>query len=165
MTNHAEPEEGANRMLRTARRLLAQGDAGDGPLQRQASVGRPVPVVGADGELDSWFIPVTVGDRLGGYFRFTATGDYSSFSAFPRRGERFDDCPPAADWLDAGRIAARAEPLRRRGETAAPPFLSYDRTPDRLAWAVKLTHPDGSARIVYVAGSSVFTPRQDDSVG
>jgi hypothetical protein len=152
-------------MLRTARRLLAQGDAGDGPLQRQASVGRPVPVVGTDGELDSWFVPVTLGDRLGGYFRFTAAGDYSSFSAFPRRGARFDDCPLAADWLDAGRIAARAEPLRRRDETAAPPFLSYDGTPERLAWAVSLTRPDGSTRIVFVAGTSVFTQRQDDSVG
>lgn len=165
MTPRPAPEEGATRMLRTARRLLAQGDAGDGPLRQRGSVRQPVPVVDPAGALDSWFVPVTVGDRLAGYFRFTAAGEYSSFSAFPRRGARFDDCPLAADWLDAGRIAARAEPLRRRDETAAPPVLSYDRTPERLAWAVQLTRPDGSARIVCVAGTSVFMPRQDDSVG
>lgn len=165
MTQPTAPDDGVNRIRRTAVRLLADGGVGDGPLQRLAAVGQPVPVAGADGALDSWFVPVTVGDRLGGYFRFTAAGDFSSFSAFPRRGERFDDCPLAADWLDSDRIAARAERLRRHGETAAPPFLSFDGTPDRLAWAVRLVRPDGSERLVYVAGSSVFTPRLDDSIG
>jgi len=164
MMQRATPDEGPSRILRAAGRLLANGDVGDGPLQRQAKVRRPIPVARADGELDSWFVPVTVGDRLGGYFRFTAAGDFSSFSTFPRRGGRFDDCPLAADWLDTARIAARADTARQPGETAAPPFLSYARTPDRLAWAVILARPDGSTRVVYVAGSSVFAPRQDDSI-
>jgi len=165
MTQPATPKGDVNRMRRTAARLLADRDVGDGSLQRLAAVGRPVPVAGADGKLDSWFVPVTVGDRLGGYFRFTADGNFSSFSAFPRRGERFDDCPLAAEWLDKDLIAARAERLRRHGETAAPPVLSFDGTPDRLAWAVRLVGPDGSERLVYVAGSSVFPPRLSGSIG
>lgn len=165
MTHTAEPDECLERMLRTARRLLANGDVGDDQLRLQSTVGRPIPVVGAGGELHSWFVPVTVWDRLGGFFQFTAAGAFSRFSAFPRRSADFGECPFVDDWLDAGRIGARAETVRREGETAGVPFLTFDGTPERLVWAVRLSAAEGRERLVYVIGDVVYSPRADTSIG
>ena len=36
------------------------------------------------------------------------------------------------------------------------PFLSFDMNPDRIAWVVPATGPDGTGRRVFVAGEAVF---------
>jgi hypothetical protein len=160
-----QAKSGPEAIRATARHLLACGAAGDEPLRRAAAVGEPIPVLGADRRHHSWFVPVTVGDRLVAFFQLLPDSTLMRFSSFVRQPGRFDGCPPADQWIDPEGIAARAEPARSVGETAGEPFLSFDRTPDRIAWAVPLAAPTGATRIVYVAGESVYEGAPEGTIG
>ncbi len=148
----------ASRIARIARELLREGSVGDAPLRRSANVLPALPVRAPGGRLHSFFVPVTVGDRLAAFFQFLPDGTLMRFSSFQRRPGDFGGCPAAADWLELNRIQARAEDQRRMGETTREPFLTYDRAPDRIVWAVPLTQPGGDVRYVYVAGEAVYEP-------
>ena len=151
-------------MVEEARRLLAGGGAGDKSLRSSANVGRALAVRGPNRELHSWFVPLTVGDRLAAFFQFLPDATLLRFSSFQRRPNDCSSCPPVADWLDAERIKSRAESHVGSGETMGEPFLSYDRTPDRLVWAVPFGH-EGAARLVYVVGDTVYSPPTGDTFG
>ncbi len=43
--------------------------------------------------------------------------------------------------------------------------MTYDRSPDRLVWAVPLKQPHGEVRYVYVAGETVYLPTGDGGFG
>jgi hypothetical protein len=149
---------GAAGIARIARELLREGGVGDALLRRSATVLPALSVRAPGGRLHSFFVPVTVGDRLAAFFQFLPDGTLMRFSSFQRRPGELTGCPVAADWLELDRIQARAGDQRRRGETTREPFLTYDRTPDRLVWAVPLTQPGGDVRYVYVAGEAVYEP-------
>jgi hypothetical protein len=139
--------------VRQLRRALAED-----PVRRTAAVGEPVPVRSPRGELDSWFVPVIADDLLVGFALLEPTLVLRRWSTFQRRTGALDGCPPAASWLDPGRVARVAAGVA--ADTAgSPPYLSYDGSPDRLAWAVPL--PGGA--IVYVAGDAAWlaTPRRE----
>ena len=161
----SQAKSGPEAIRATARYLLDGGAAGDEPLRRAAAVGQPIPVLGADRRHHSWFVPVTIADRLVAFFQLLPDSTLMRFSSFARQTGRFDGCPPAAQWTDPASIAARAESVRSPGETAGEPFLSFDRTPDRIAWAVPLAAPTGATRIVYVAGESVYEGAPEDTIG
>jgi hypothetical protein len=148
-----------------ARRLLAAGSVGDELLRRSATVLHPVPVLEPGGGLRSWFVPLAVGEVLAAFFQFMPDGTLMRFSSFQRRPGELAGCPAAADWLDAGRIQARAETLLRPGESAGDPFLSFDRSPDRLVWAVPVARSGAETRFVYVAGESVYEPPPGGTFG
>jgi len=155
----------ADRIDQEARQLLAEGSVGDAPLRRSATVRRALPVFAPGGGLHSWFVPVTVGDRLAAVLQLLPDRTLMRFSSFQRRPGELAGCPAAADWLDTGRIRARAEAQRRGNETAGEPFLTYDRTPDRIVWSVPLTRADGEVRHIYVAGEAVYAPPPGGTIG
>jgi hypothetical protein len=148
----------AARIGQVARQLLASGGVGDDLLRRSATALRPFPVFAPAGGLHSWFVPLKVGDLLAAFFQFMPDGTLMRFSSFQRRPGEFAGCPAAADWLDPDRIRARAKVQGRRDETTGEPFITYDRTPDRLVWAVPLIQAGGKVRHVYVAGETVYAP-------
>jgi hypothetical protein len=155
-----QPPKAGNeaRIAQLARQLLTAGAVGDESLRRSATVLPALPVLAPDGTLHSWFVPITMRDRLAAFFQLLPDGTLMRFSSFQRRPGEFTDCPFAADWLDLYRIKARAEVQRRMDETAGEPFLTYDRSPDRLVWAVPLTQAGGEVRHVYVVGETVYAP-------
>jgi hypothetical protein len=144
-------------ITKKARQLLAICSLGDELLQRSATVGHALPVLGPGGGLHSWFVPVTVDDRFVAFFQFLSDGTLMRFSSFQHRPGEFDGCPTAEDWLNPGKIQAHAAVQRKNKETIGESFLTYDRTPDRLTWAVPLTNERGEVRLVYVAGKTVYT--------
>jgi hypothetical protein len=165
MTMRAPPEREALEITKAARQLLAGRAVGDEPLRRSATVRRALPVRTPGGRMHSWCVPLTVKDRLAAIFQLLPGGTLMRFSAFYRRPGEFDACPPAADWLDTGRIQARAAAQRRKDEKAGEPFLTFDRSPDRLVWAVPVTDARGQVRLLYVAGESVYAPPPGETLG
>jgi hypothetical protein len=148
--------ETAKSAAERARVLLAAGTLTDPLLGERGRVAGAQPVFAPGGPVQSWFAPVVVDDLIAGYFRADpALADWR-FSSFQRRPGTLDGCPPAALWLDEADIARRAAALARPGERAEAPILSFDRVPDRIAWAVRLVAPDGASRWVYVAGQTVW---------
>jgi len=108
-----------------------------------------------DGVAHHWLVAATRGDRLLGWARFTASHVLTGVSFLPHRPGQPGEFPPAADWLDADTVRARAAALAGPGETAGTPMLSFDDSPDRLAWAVPLRR-DGGRRWVFVAGEAAW---------
>ncbi len=159
------PDDDATQIRAQAQNLLRGGTVGSPLVVESGHVETPIAVQAPDGQLHSWFVPVTVGNLLAGFFQFLADGTFMRFSSFQRRAGELAGCPPAADWLDLDRIQARAEVKRQPDETSGKPFLTYDRTPDRLVWAVPLTNARGQVRLVYVAGETVYVPPPGETYG
>lgn len=136
-----------------ARDWLAEGAPA---LPPGAALHAPLPIHTPTGRLDGWFVPVVAGAHLVAYLRFTAQGVRRGLSSFQRQPGATAGCPLAADWLDEARITARARAAAVSGGNAAAPVLSYDGSPDRLAWRVVFS-PIGSAPCcVCVAGTSAW---------
>ena len=155
----------ANQIRTHAQNLLRRGTIGSALVIASGCIETPLAVQAPDGRLHSWFVPVTVGNQLAGFFQFLPDGTFMRFSSFQRRVGELAGCPAAASWLDPDRIQARAEVQRQSDETSGKPFLTYDRTPDRLVWAVPLTKAGGDVRHVYVAGETVYVPPPQDTTG
>lgn len=145
---------GGDALADDARTLLHQGTLTGAWLRRRGTVATPVPVVDPEGRLESWFVPVVAGEVLAGYFR-VAAGEWS-WHAFMRHDDSLTGCPPASLWLDPNAIRERAGALAAPDEAVGAPSLSWDGFPDRLAWAVPLTSPDGATRVILVAGRAMW---------
>ncbi len=154
---------GARSILTLAENMLRSGRIGNPLIGASGHVEDPIAVQAPDSRIHSWFVPVTVGTQLAGFFQFLPDGTFSRFSSFQRRPGDLAGCPPAADWLDLNRIRERAEVKRRADEGSGQPFLTYDRTPDHVVWAVPLKGARGDVRLVYVAGGTVYEPPPEDT--
>jgi hypothetical protein len=116
---------------------------------RSLSLGRPLLVRAPHGAADSWFVPLVDDDELAGFVQLGL--DLGLRRASWLRA-------PAASWLDrdtirgTARRAAGAADAERLGE----PVLSFDGSPDRLAWAVPVG--DGEATI-FVTGDYAWRSR------
>jgi hypothetical protein len=139
-----------------AQNLLHGGMFGSILVAASGRAETPIPVHSPERRLHSWFVPVTVGNQLAGYFQFLPDLTLIGYSSFQRKDDNLDGCPSAASWTDPDTIRGVAGTLSRPGDTAAMPYLTYDRAPSRLAWAVPLTSPNGTKRIVFVAGQAVW---------
>jgi hypothetical protein len=148
-----------------ARSALRGGVVKSDLVVASGRVEAPIAIQAPEGPLHSWFVPVTVRSQLAGFFQFLASGAFMRFSSFQRRADDLAGCPPAADWLDLERIASRAGARARSGEKTGKPFLTYDRSPDRLVWAVPLIQSPSEARLLYVAGEVVCAPTSAESTG
>ena len=162
MPGHREAAE----ILKRAKEMLRSGQAGGHAVHKSGRVGQPIPVVGPHRDLHSWFVPVTVGDALAGFFEFQLDRTLARYSSFQRREDSLEGCPPAASWIDAKEIRHRVEDHARAGETVRELFLTYDRVPSRIAWAAVLESPDGTTRTLHIAGDVIWeavAPREGET--
>lgn len=136
-----------------ARAWLSEAGASFGA---PAALAAPRIISGPAGEPDGWFVPLLAGEQLLGYLRFTADGTRRGLSSFQRQRGDLSSCPLAADWLDPDRVAACARRQATPDATASAPLLTYDGSPERLAWRVDFTAPNGQRFSVCVAGMSAW---------
>jgi hypothetical protein len=101
----------------------------------------PIPVRAPEGVVESWFVPVAVGDQLVAYVRVGRGGPSYSALGKPQ---------PLAAWIDEGEVRRIVEQAGYR--PAGTPYLGYDGAPARLAWMVPLVD-EGT---VCVAGGAVW---------
>jgi hypothetical protein len=143
-------------IITRTRSLLRSGTIGSSLVRESGRIGTPIEVLAPDGELHSLFVPITIGDRLAGFFELLPDLTMMRYSSFQRRDDSVEECPLAESWTDVENIRRRARESARPGETAGKPYLTYDRAPSRLAWAVPLMSLDGATRTLHVAGSAVW---------
>ncbi|HVB41855.1 MAG TPA: hypothetical protein VNF47_04010 [Streptosporangiaceae bacterium] len=103
-----------------------------------------IPVRDSSGDVESWFVPVAIGESLVGYVRVSQDG--SSYSALGQ-GQ------PLAAWTDPAQVRQVAE--RAGFRVGGIPFLGYDGVPARLAWVVPLS----GGGVAYVTGDAVWPSR------
>jgi hypothetical protein len=115
------------------------------PAAAAATLEQPIPVLGPDGELDSWFVALTTAEGILGFFQLEPDLTLHRYSAF--------EVPqPASAWLDKGAIVARAQAAAAEGDELGEPVLTYRQNRDRLAWRVPIRNRPSA---IYVAGDFV----------
>ena len=142
--------------------LLARGLFGDPALRSAADVLEPIEVRDPDGVLNSWFCPVTIGDRLAGFAQLLPDLTLMRYSSFERRPGDTTGLPDAASWIDPDAIRSRAAAAARPDEELGDPVLSYDTDPARIAWRVPAIDARGRSRTLFVAGDYVYEARRPD---
>lgn len=153
----------ATEILKRARKALRSGESGGVTVLESGEVQQPIPVLKPGGKLHSWFVPVTVGDLLAGFFEFQPDATLMRYSSFQRHEGSLEGCPTAESWIDETAIRRRVENNARPGEKAREQFFTYDRAPSRLSWAVLLESPDGTTRTVHVAGNMMWDAPSGDT--
>jgi hypothetical protein len=136
-----------------AKAWLAESGPAFGP---GATLHTALPIHAPDGRFDGWFVPVVAGQHLVAYLRFTAQVARRGLSSFQRQPGAMTGCPLAADWLDLAHITARASAQAGAGMKPGVPVLSYDGSPERLAWRVPFADGGGQRQDVCVAGSAAW---------
>jgi hypothetical protein len=140
-----------------AEKLLASRLIQDPVVRADGRILEPVAILHPSGSgLAGWWVGVGAGDRMLGFFQLAPDLTFRRFSSFQRRPSSLDGCPPAADWLDPSRILEKARSQAAAGDRLAEPYLTYDRNPDRLAWAVRAVDDQDREKVFLVAGDAVW---------
>jgi len=143
--------------LSSAERALSAGLVGiSSDVLQRGRLLQPVPVLSAADRIDGWVVGFAVDDNLVGLIQFTADMSFHRFASFQRRPDALDGCPAVAVWFDEDAILARAMDAATQGATLTRPVLSYDRSPDRLAWRVEASAPTGETTRIFVAGDYAY---------
>lgn len=151
----ASPEEARE----SARRALVSGLADDALAMSRGTLLDPVPIRSLAGEAAGWMVPVELQGALLGFAHLLPDGSFHRYAAFHAGDGSTDRCPRTRDWLDPAVLLGRAADLAGPDDSLDAPVLSYDGSPDRLAWAIRVTSPLGEQRVVFVAGEAAWVGR------
>ena len=152
----------ATRVLARVKELIqCEGPSGFA-LPKLYHTEQPIQVLGPNLELHSWFIPVTVDSLLVGFFELQTDLTLVRYSSFQRHKDSLQGCPAAELWINPESIRQQVVEEICPDETIRELFLSYDKVPSRLAWAVVLEALDGTLRTIYVAGNMVWQATKSD---
>jgi hypothetical protein len=149
-------QDGNAALARKAKALLSGREVGSAMIRSSGRIGDAMAVVDSEAKLNSWFVPIIVHDRLAGFFQFRPDLTMMRYASFQRRAESLEGCPATALWLDETAIRKRFRERAQPGENVGQPFLSYDRSPSRLAWAALFSAADGTTRTLYAAGQAIW---------
>lgn len=134
----------------------------DDPVAAGAALADPIAIWSPAGELDSWFLGLTINDLLIGFLQLEPDLRLHRYSSFQRAPGETSGCPRAVTWLDPAVIRERASREAPKGDELGEPVLSYHGTRDRLAWRVPVA---GQKAAFYVVGEEVFKEEEEDSRG
>jgi hypothetical protein len=123
------------------------------PLALTAALEEPIAVQTPSGELDSWFVALTVEGRVLGFLQLEPDLSLHRYSTFQRTPGDAEGCPPADSWLDPDTIRDTAGRVARADDHLGQPVLGYDGNRDRIAWRVPII---GKAERIYVAGEHAY---------
>ena len=129
--------------------LLRQGLAGGDALRGRGRCGEPIAIVDEGGELDSWFVPVLLDQRMAGFIQLACDLAYLRYAGFPVPVD------PAL-WLDRDAVVCRAQALAGPAANLSAPVLSFDTSRSRIAWKVGSTTSTGQAKTIFVAGDFAY---------
>ncbi len=136
--------------------LFKSGIAQDRVVQKSGKVERPIPIQGPGGEIVSWFVGITVGQRLAGFMQFKDDLTLMRYSTFQRHASSLDSCPIADTWLNPSRVLEMAKTKACPTDDLESPFMTYDCNLTRIVWAVRATSNDGERAMIFVAGEYVY---------
>jgi hypothetical protein len=158
-------EEELLAVAKTARTLFRSGIAESPELERLGQVVDPIPIRESDGAINSWFVAIQIRDKLAGYLQLTRDLVLMRYASFWRGESGFKSCPDSASWLDSSRIMEKARRIARPSESLGEPYLSYDKNPSRIAWAVTTRDTGDVEDIIFVVGDPAFRRAGDNETG
>lgn len=148
-----------------ADRLLSGGHFGDRELRKNGIRSKACPIYAQGKVLHSWIVPIIVDDRFAAFFQFLDNGTLSRFSMFYHIPGNYENCPKFKLWFDSNRILQIANSIRKENEQFGEPYLSYDKSPDRIVWAVPLVSKTGGERLAFIINDIAYEPSAEETIG
>lgn len=152
------------RVHKKAITLFKSGIAQNPLVQDLGKVEKPIPIYGLKNEIVSWFVGITIKDRLVGFIQFDADLRLMRYSTFQRHASTLKDCPKKRTWLDPTYIMERARTKALPEDELSLPFLTYDRNLSRIVWAVAAKNKRGKVKTIFVAGDFVYLAEQSETL-
>lgn len=149
-------DESVRAVLKRARALFHSGIAECDDVEKLSEIQEPIPILDPDGAINSWFVAVQVGDKLAGFMQLTPDLTLRRYASFWRGEQGFENCPSARSWLDSSWIRERAQRIAKPSERLGEPFLTYHKSPTRIAWGIIAADEGDKTSVIYVAGNSAF---------
>lgn len=137
--------------------LFERGIAQDSLVQEQGRLARAIPVLNDARQIVSWFIGITVADRLAGFIQLNSALEFMRYASLQRTPGSLDGCPLARTWLDPEHILELSKSRFDPESQLDTPFLSFDGHVSRLAWKVTAQEKDGQRKVIFVAGNYVYS--------
>lgn len=125
-------------------------------FRKRILVESPISIHGNDAKIVSWFVGLTVEDKLLGFFQFDSKLDFMRYSSFQRKPDSIKECPDSKMWLNTKYVMKRAQKLVSIDYTLENPILSFDGNLARIAWLVKAVNKNGDIKKIFVAGDYVY---------
>ena len=138
------------------RKIFNEMVAKDLVLKKKVTLNKPIPIYGAKEEIVSWFVAITVGDKLLGFLQFDFDLNFMRYSTFQRKKSSLEGCPDSRTWLDPKYIKNRAKSKASPGDILDEPLLSFDKNLTRIAWVVKAVNKNSNVKKIFVAGDYVY---------
>lgn len=122
----------------------------------KGKVKMPIRIISPDGKMSSWFVGIVVENKIVSFMRFDIDLRLMEHSMFYHQSRSLDECPLAKIWLDPNTVLELAKTRAASGDELMEPVLSYDKSPSRIAWAVKFKNESRKIGTIFVAGEYVY---------
>lgn len=136
--------------------LFKSGIVENTMVNANGNVEMPIRIFSPERKPVSWFVGVTMKNKLVGFMQFNTELGLMRYSTFLHQSSTLDDCPLAKVWLDSKTILDLAKKRASLGEELMEPVLSYDKSPTRIAWTVKVKEKGRKVGTIFVAGKYVY---------
>ncbi|HEV8286430.1 MAG TPA: hypothetical protein VGQ09_19110 [Chitinophagaceae bacterium] len=136
--------------------LFKSSIVNDSLVKTKGKVETPIPILEASGNINSWFVGITVDKTLAGFLQIENNLSLLRYSSFQRTPNSLQGCPSADVWLNPKKIISLARTKATKDDSLSPPILTYDQNPSRIVWSIIATSKSGKKRIIYVAGEYVY---------
>jgi hypothetical protein len=151
-----ELSEVSKQVLRKAIELFKAGVAQDNLVQKKGKVEKPIPIYDEQKNIVSWFVGLTVTNKLVGFIQLNSNLELMRYSTFQRRPKSLEGCPESKTWLDPKYIKERARCKASPGDILKKPFLSFDQNITRIVWVVNAVDKTGNVKKIFAAGDFVY---------
>jgi hypothetical protein len=137
--------------------LLLKANISDNPLiKKSGKVETPIPIYDSEDVIVSWFVGITVMDRIVSFIQFDQNLEFMRYSTFLHKNASLEGCPKAITWLNPVYIRKLARTKASADEILSTPFMTYDRNLSRIVWAVKASKNHNSEKTIFVSGQFVY---------
>ena len=143
-------------VLKKVQLIFNSGIGQSSLVNKSGKIQNPIPINNLDGTLNSWFVAVVIKSKIVGFMQLSQDLALLRYSSFQRNPLIIDDCPEAQTWLNKNYIFERAKEKSSPTDKLEPPFLSYDKSPERITWIVRVTNSIGRKKLIFVAGDYVY---------
>lgn len=130
-------------------------------IAKSGKVQIPIPIYDVEGKIVSWFVGVTIRDRIVSFLQFDKNLRTMRHSTFLNKDSYVESCPKAFTWLDPKYIEEQARQKASPDDKLMQPFMTYDGSLSQIVWAVKTCENQDRVKTIFVTGSYVYLSRKE----
>lgn len=149
----------AEDILQLVTQEIRQGLNDSFPSLSKTTPGNPVPLFDAQQRQQYWLIPFLLSDRVRGLAIFDLTGRLISHGVLTPNVT--DEIQLMSKTFFEAVPSQALDEIRQEygGFRCTPPFLSYDETPRRWAWLLRLEQETGQQRSIFIGPQGWYEKR------